>query len=43
LNGDAQFRKCGPHGVLIEEEEVQVVAAWILAMQEVGLLINYIN
>jgi hypothetical protein len=42
LNGDAQSKKCGPHGVLIEEE-VQVVAAWILAMQEVGLLINYIN
>jgi len=35
-----RFRKLGPRGVLIVEED-KVVIAWVLSMQEVGLLLAY--
>ncbi len=40
LNGKTKSRKIGPPGVLIEEEEGEVVVAWVLNMQERGLFIT---
>jgi len=40
LYGKIRFRKLGPRGVLIVEED-QVVIAWVLSMQKVGLLLAY--
>jgi len=39
LNGKTRSKKMGPTNVLIEEEDV-VIVAWIITMQKCGLLIT---